>query len=89
MELWLAAPAPVDVSSDIHIAAGERVLMTISRKPTLDSLRNMTHRNGWHLQVGESHVVHAPCWHPDIDHCTGPILDCQAEEIRLKIELAV
>lgn len=52
VEMWLVAPDDLRIpNTDITIAAGERVLLEVSRKFTQPRLRAMAFSSGWCWQV--------------------------------------
>lgn len=57
--MWLVAPEAVSMpDAGICIAAGERVLMEVSRKFTQPRLRHLASQAGWYWQVcGTQHAM--------------------------------
>ena len=50
--MWLEAPEAVDdVAPGVSIARGERILMEVSRKFTVDKLRALAFQSGFFWQV--------------------------------------
>lgn len=49
--MWLIANEAVHISDDITIAKGERILMEVSRKFTLEDIRQLAFQSDFYVQV--------------------------------------
>ena len=51
VEMWLVASEKIHIAEGISIAQGERILMEVSRKFTLDDIRQLAFQSDFYVQV--------------------------------------
>lgn len=67
VEMWLVANEQIDIAEGIYIAQGERILMEMSRKFTLDDIRQLAFQSDFYVQVqltsylSRCRALHASC----------------------------
>ena len=64
VEMWLVANEQIDIAEGIYIAQGERILMEMSRKFTLDDVRQLAFQSDFYVQVQlTSYLSWCRTWH--------------------------